>query len=59
MELPSIEMGRLCIEFGICIRHGSEIFERKNEYSSLELRKEVWTGYINLGIIGTQIAFKA
>lgn len=31
MELPSTEMGRLCMEFGICIRHGSEILERKNE----------------------------
>lgn len=31
MELPSTEMGRLCIGFGICIRDGSEIFERKNE----------------------------
>lgn len=27
--------------------------------NSLELRREVWTGYKNLGIIGTQIAFKA
>ena len=53
MELPSTEIGRQCVEFGICVRYGSEIFESKIEYSSLEFRREVWTGYINYGIIST------
>lgn len=49
MELPSAEMGRLCVEFGICVRYGSEIFESKIEYSSLEFRREIWTELYKFG----------